>query len=128
MSEEIQADVADAYMLTRKNIEATINENLSKCSLSENFVEWAFIAIVRREDHPDYQEIKKKHVKRKVLEFRLKIDYADFLRSSEPRRIELIINALKRCIALMEELGVSTEDRAKLSKVLDDSYRQLKAS
>ena len=128
MSEEIMADVGRAYMVTRKAIKEAVNEQLRNCPLSTSFKEWAFIAIVLDEDGPDYPEIAKKHVKRKVLEFRLKINHDEFLSASESGRAKLIFDALKRSISLMSELGVSAEDREKLSKALDAANKKLKTS
>ena len=125
MSEEIQDDVADAYMQMRKNIEADMNERLSKCTLATNIVEWAFIAIVRPNDHPNYQEVKKKHSRQKELEFRLKVSYRDFLVASEVQKIGLIIDALARSVDIMAEFGVSAEDREKLSKMLGETEKHL---
>ncbi|WP_161603797.1 Imm44 family immunity protein [Noviherbaspirillum massiliense] len=128
MSEEIQSDVAESYMEIRKNIEGTINRKLANSSLSTTFIEWAFIAIVRHQDHPDYQEIKRKHTKRKVLEFRLKIDHQDFLVGSEVRRIGLIIDALRRCVTHMADFGIIAEDQHKLFAILEETEKELKQS
>ena len=128
MSGEIQADVGDAHRLARKAVEHAVNERLKNCSLSVDFDEWAFISIIRQQDHPDYPEFKKRHAKRKVLEFRLKIPYQDFLNTDEIGRVELLINALRRSVNLMTEFGISSEERAKLLAVLDDTYRQLAIS
>ena len=128
MSEEIMADVGRAYMVTRKAIKEAVNEQLRNCPLSTSFKEWTFIAIVLDEDDPDYPEIAKKHVKRKVLEFRLKINHDEFLSASESGRTKLIFDALKRSVNLMSELGVSAEDREKLSKALDAANKKLKTS
>src|SRR6267154_1011380 len=125
MSGEVQADVGDAHRLARKAVEHAVNERLKNCSLSTNFDEWAFISIIRQRDHPDYPEVKKKHAKRKVLEFRLKIPHQDFLSANEIGRVDLLISALRRSVNLMNEFGVGSEDRAKLLAVLDDTYRQL---
>jgi len=128
MSGEVQADVGDAHRLARKAVEHAVNERLKNCSLSVDFDEWAFISIIRQQDHPDYPEFKKKHAKRKVLEFRLKIPHQDFLNASEIGRVELLVSALKRSVNLMAEFRVSSEDQTKLLAALDDTYRQLAAS
>src|SRR5690348_9459827 len=128
MSGEVQADVGDAHRSARQAVEQAVNERLKDCSLSVDFDEWAFISIILPHDHPDNPELKKKHAKRKVLEFRLKISHQDFLNADQIGRIGLLIDALKRSVDLMTEFRVSPQDRAKLTTVLNHAYRELAAS
>src|SRR6266404_4419499 len=118
MSSEAQADVDEIYSSVRKEIETALNKQLSSVSLDTKFEEWAFIAIIRKQDHPDYPELSKKHLRRKVLEFRLKIDHSKFLSASDAERRKMVINALRRCVFLMSDLGISGEDSQKLNALL----------
>ena len=81
---------------------------------------WAFIPIIKHIDHPNYGEIKKKKDdKRKILEFRLKIDHAEFKAADRKCKEILLLDALDRSVNLMSHFGVSTEDRESLHKVLE---------
>jgi hypothetical protein len=118
MSSEVMADVAEPYRVARNAVEACVNEHLKSLTLATPFEEWAFIGIVRPDDHPDYPEICRKNSRRKVLEFRLKISHSDFAESDSRHRKELIIDALKRSVRKMPELGVPKEDCEKLMEML----------
>lgn len=118
MSGEIMADVSDAYRLCRKEIEAQVNKLLSLENFTSSIQEWAFVAILREEDSPDYDEIAKKTSRGKELEFRLKIPYLEFRDGSNVEKINLIINALERSVAMMGNLGVPSDDRKRISEVL----------
>lgn len=118
MSGEIQADVADAYREARNAIESEIDRLLEDVSLMEKAEKWAFIAIIRKEDSPDYDEIVKRSSRGKVLEFRLKIPHAQFLAASPNERIDLILKALCRSVKLMGQLDVSAETTDRLQAIL----------
>ena len=119
MSGEIQKDVGDVYRIARKSVEQSVNDRLLHTTLETKTETWAFIAIITPDDHPDYPEIKKKDSRRKVLEFRLKIDHARFLHGTPEQRIEMLLDALKRSVSYMPELGVSQEDCTKLLSLLN---------
>lgn len=63
-------------------------------------------------------------MRRKEMEFRLKIDHAKFLGSDSEQRKHLIVAALKRSIQQMPEFGVENEDCNQLTKVLDEILTQ----
>jgi len=77
-----------------------------------------FIAIIREEDSPDFDEVVKKSAQGKELEFRLKIPHAEFLAASPADRIGLIFKALSLSVDLMAQLGVSTDTQKALREVL----------
>ena len=83
-SGEIQADVADAYRTARRVVENAVNEELRVTTLDGNIEEWAFLAIIRTQDHPDYNEIARRDARRKVLEFRLIISHREFVNRNGP--------------------------------------------
>ncbi len=118
MSGEIMADVAEPYRVARNAVEACINEQLKHLTLATPFEKWAFIGILRPDDHPHYPEVCKKHARRKVLEFRLKIDHSEFARSDFQRQKELIIEGLKRSVQKMPDFGVDEQDCSQLMKML----------
>ena len=125
ISGEITADVADAYRAARKQVEQSVNEALKSMALRTEMLKWAFIAIIRRDDHPDYREFTKRHLDRKVLEFRLKIDHDKFLVSPPEQQAAMIIEALNRSLQLMPEMGIEESDRAQLKAVLDRTRASL---
>jgi hypothetical protein len=120
MSGEIQADVADAYRVARKSIEEAVNQRLQAVKLSTPFQKWAFIAIIRAEDHPDYGEVKQKDTKRGVIEFRLKVEHQAFLNADAGHQKQLIIEALKRSVSMMAQMGVAEHDCGQLRGSLSE--------
>jgi hypothetical protein len=98
---------------------------LDGVSLGWKVEQWAFIAIIRDEDSPDYGEIVKKSSRGKVLEFRLMIPHAEFLASRPRQKISLIFKALSRSVLMMENLGVSTETRRTLQAILSQAETAL---
>jgi hypothetical protein len=124
-SGEIQADVADTYTEAMKAVDVELNRLLDGVSLGWKVEQWAFIAIIRDEDSPDYGEIVKKSSRGKVLEFRLMIPHAEFLASRPRQKISLIFKALSRSVLMMENLGVSTETRRTLQAILSQAETAL---
>jgi hypothetical protein len=118
MSGEIEADIADAYRQARKKVESEVNRLLAEVSIAEKAKEWAFIAIIRKDDSPDYGEVVKKSSQGKEFEFRLKIPHAQFLAANPGQRVGLIFKALSRSVDLMGQLGVSTGTQKALREVL----------
>lgn len=121
MSGEIQHDVAEGYRQARLVVQSKVNERLQRIRLNTNLDQWAFIGIIRPDDHPDYQEVKKFDKRHRTIEFRLKIDHAQFLSGSHAERIVLIIQALRRSVDLMNALGVDSDDIDKLKSILMDA-------
>jgi hypothetical protein len=117
-SGEVQADVGNAYREAMKVIAAELNRLLDDLSFGEKAAQWAFIAIIRQEDSPDYDEVAKKSSRGKVLEFRLKIPHTEFLSANPSQRIALIFEALSRSVTLMGKLGVPTDTQSALRAIL----------
>jgi hypothetical protein len=125
MSAEMQADVADAYRETRKAIESEVNHLLEGIPVDDAADEWAFIAIIRTEDHPDYGEIVKRSSRGRVLEFRLKISHAEFLAATQTNRIRQVLQELSRSVKLMSQLKVSGNAQATIQAVLASAEKRL---
>jgi hypothetical protein len=118
ISGEIQSDIADNYRLVRTRIENEVNAELESLTRSWEIEKWAFIAIIRSAEHPDYEEIARRSSRGKVLEFRLKIGYQTF-KNSGPKAQELLIyEALRRTISLMDKLQLSPDRREILSQII----------
>lgn len=117
MATEADSDVADAFREVRKIIEEKINLRLIDLSLENSFEKWAFIAMIRADENWA-NEVVKKNSKRKVLEFRLKVDHESFLNGSLAERERLLLSALSCSVDKMKKLGVSDDDRDSLYSIL----------
>lgn len=111
-------DVADSYRECRKVIELAVNDLILTEAILPEIDKWAYIAIIRDEDHPDYSEISKKSSKGKVLEFRLKISHEKFLKASYSDRIAMVLDSLDRSIDLMSGLNISDDNRMRIRGIL----------
>ncbi|WDU54327.1 hypothetical protein [Taylorella equigenitalis] len=102
ISEEAEHTIEDNHMSISRLIEKYVNEYLINHSLSEKYNDWkwAFIAIV---EGPimiglGFDEVVKRSLKNKVLEFRLKLDYDVILNGNFSERLNHIIFTLNRCL------------------------------
>jgi hypothetical protein len=117
-SGEIEGDAFDPYRETMRAIQSVLCPLLEQISLGNRAEQWAYIAIIRTDDHPDYEEIVKRTSKGKVLEFRLKIPFAPFISGSRNERIRLVLRSLSRCVSLMENLAITREVQDVLHQIL----------
>ena len=90
MSDEIQADVGDVHRRARQDVENAINDKLSDSDYGSGVSKWAFISIIREEDSDDYGEIRRYDKRRKVVEFRLKIDHSQFKQAAATEQRKLL--------------------------------------
>ncbi len=114
-----------------KAVEGALTRLLEGVSFGPKIEQWTFIAIIRTEDHPDYDEVAKKTSNGKVLEFRLKIPYGEFVSASRNGQIRQILGALSRSVGLMDKLGVAADIQRSLQDVLsrvDQELVQCKSS
>jgi hypothetical protein len=117
-SGEIEGDAFNPYRETMRAVESVIGPLLDHVSFGANAEKWAYIAIIRSVDHPDYDEVVRRSSKGKVLEFRLRIPYTAFLSGSRDDRIRLVLGSLARCVSLMENLRIAREVQDSLRQVL----------
>src|SRR5215831_13851398 len=117
-SGEIEGDAFDPYRETMRAVESVVGPLLEHISFGNGVEQWAYLAIIRTDDHPDYGEIAKRTSKGKVLEFRLKIPYAPFISSSQNERIRLVLSSLSRCVSLMENLTITREVQDRLHQII----------
>lgn len=118
ISAEADIDVADKYRSVRQFIEQKVNEFLTTVCIENEFEKWAFIAIIRS-DQGWGTEVVKQHKKRKVLEFRLKIDHGDFLQGDFEQCVNLMKDSLLCSVKKMGGLDISVSDRKKLISALE---------
>ena len=89
----------------RKDVEAALSDALGDRDYGPQLREWAFIAIIREADHPDYDEVRKHDRRDKSLEFRLKVDHERFKAADELTRRRMLMAALLRSAG--EAVGVA---------------------
>ena len=121
----MQSDIGEPYREAMKVIDAELNRLLEGVSFGSEIEQWAFLAIIRKEDSADYREVARKSSRGKVAEFRLKISHVDFASASRNGQILLILASLSRSVTLMEQLGVPTDTLAALRGVLSCADERL---
>jgi hypothetical protein len=103
MSGEIEGDVYDEYRVARNEVEEPINELIGPSTYGALKL-WGLIPIIREEDDPGYDEVKKYRKKAQEFEFRLKIAHAAFKVAGPLGHRKLIMAALLRSIDEMRKL------------------------
>jgi Immunity protein 44 len=125
ISGEIQDDVADSFRDARVAVEKKVNPLIEGTSLGAKTTEWAFIAIIRKEEHPYYNEVVKRSSRGKALEFRLKISHGEFASANPREQIHLLLRALGRSVTMMGKLDVPAETQSALKAVLSQAAADL---
>lgn len=127
MSSETGLDVGDDLTKVDTNlIEPLINKLLTNISIKEDYKQWALITIIMPVEWvSDYPEIVRRSIKKKVLEFRLQIDYVTFKSADQQGQIKLVLDTLDRSVDLMTQLKVSKETQDKLKAVVNQARQQL---
>jgi hypothetical protein len=110
MSGETQDDVAGDARLASLEVERTVNTSLSGRDYGQAVTEWALIHIILPFEDECYREVRKYHKRRKVVEFRLKIDHATFKAATPMGQRSLIVASLLRSIDLFAMLKISGFD------------------
>lgn len=121
MSAEQMSDCSDNQKIQRE-IEPRINELIKDCSLGD-YIEWSVITIIINEKGPNYKEIIRRSLKNKVLEFRLNIDYYDFVKADYELKKKYVLEVLLKSIDLMEKWKeIKTEEREKIKLIIKKEY------
>lgn len=94
---EADIDIAEPYRAARALLEKSLNLGLAKTACGQ-VREWTVIFIIRAEDSPDYEEVTRYHAKRRVAEFRLKVDHAQFKRATPEDQIRLLLDVVLRSV------------------------------
>jgi len=95
LSGEVDSDVSTAFRAARNEVMEAANGAIRNLHVGP-VKEWAFIAIIRSVDSPFYTELTTYHRRDSSLEFRLKIDHADFKRADDRGASRLMMAALLR--------------------------------
>jgi len=108
MSAEVDADVYEMYRSARADVESEVNRLLGAYSGPNRVKEWAYIAIIRAEDHPDYPEVAKLDKRGGVVEFRLKVAHGEFKAAPSNKARGMLLESLIRSREMFDGLGVET--------------------
>ena len=125
MSAEEMEECGKENSIIRNEIEPRINELIKHCKLG-NYVEWAVITIILNENGPDYKEIVRRSLKNKELEFRLKINYYDFMKADYKLKKRYVLEVLLRSLDLMGEWKeIKQEERERIKSLIREEYSEI---
>ena len=112
-------------MQIQREIKPKINELIKNCTLGD-YVEWAVITIILNENGPDYKEIIRRSLKNKELEFRLKIDYNEFMSYDYNHKKKLVLELLIRSLDLMEKWkDIKKEERESIKSIIQEEFKDI---
>lgn len=112
-------------MQIQREIKPKINELIKNCTLGD-YVEWVVITIILNENGPDYKEIIRRSLKNKELEFRLKIDYNEFMNSDYNHKKKLVLELLMRSLDLMEKWkDIKKEERESIKSIIQEEFKDI---
>lgn len=112
-------------MQIQREIKPKINELIKNCTLGD-YKEWAVITIILNENGPDYNEIIRRSLKNKELEFRLKIDYNEFMNSDYNHKKKLVLELLMRSLDLMKKWkDIKKEERESIKSIIQEEFKDI---
>lgn len=117
-SGEVDADVGDAFRVTRNAVQEVVNELLSENQYGDDLDEWAYVAMINTLPESAYGEVAKYRSKKREVEFRLRIPHDEFRDSPPGKRCALFLESLVRSVGMMPEAGVRGIDVEKLTQDL----------
>lgn len=125
MSAEEMEECGEDNSNIRREIVPRINGLIKNCTLAD-YVEWAVITIILNENGPNYKEIVRRSLKNKELEFRLKIDYYEFMKTDFNGKKKLVLEVLLRSLDLMAKWkDISLEEREKIKQIINTEYKDI---
>lgn len=98
---EGSADIADSFRVARNRVESAVNDVIMPKSYDLPLDSWDCIAIIRDDEH--FAERFKYSPKRRDMDFRLRIDHAEFKATSPQQQITMIFNMLRRSLELLSD-------------------------
>jgi hypothetical protein len=107
MGAEVDADVGESFRVLRNEIEKRANDSLASIDYGDAIAKWAHISIIRQVEGDAFPEIVKYDKRRKVAEYRLKIDHRLFRDGDAQRKRKLVCESLVRSISMCGELKVN---------------------
>ena len=125
MSAEEMEECGEDNSNIRRDIEPRINELIKDCTLGD-YTLWCVITIILNENRPDYKEIIRRSLKNKDLEFRLKIDYNEFMNSDYNHKKKLVLELLMRSLDLMEKWkDIKKEERESIKSIIQEEFKDI---
>mgnify|MGYP003628717930 CR=1 FL=1 len=116
---EFSGDIHEKIRNSRNLVEEEINKEIEDNSYEIVLDSWDCIAIIMEED--GYDEVVKYSAKKAEMDFRLKLDYVDFVEGTDLDRQKQLYNLLLRSLDLLLGKGLAdkgtTELRADVKKV-----------
>ena len=98
---EMSADVADSFRVVRLRVESIVNGVIVPKSYDLPLNRWDCIAIVR--DDACFAERVRYSPKRRDMDFRLRIDHAEFKAASSQQQSTMIFTMLQRSLELLAD-------------------------
>ena len=124
MSGELQADIGDACAAAQNEMEHVMNLALKGTDYSGGqIVKWALIPTIlnsRFLKSTGYAEIRKYHKKRRVIEFRLRIDHDSFKAADDAGKRRLIFEMILRSIEEARQMKIPAFDFDRFAADLKD--------
>ncbi|MGD9155847.1 MAG: Imm44 family immunity protein [Bacillota bacterium] len=114
MSGEVMEDVGESSRLASNEIEEYINEHLQSIDYGPEVEKWAYIAIILPAKDEFLTEIYKYHKRRKVAEFRLKVDHDKFIKANQLEQRKMLCESLLRSITLFPQIKIKNFDYKRL--------------
>ncbi len=115
---ETQSDIYDYIRVVRTTVEERINAHILGKKYGIALDEWDCIIILRDDD--DFEEIIDYDSNSREMDFRLKIDYKDFVDENEVGRESLVFEILLRSLELLKSNGVTGSE---MDRFVDDVRR-----
>ena len=115
---EIQADIADAFRISRRTVESAINDVIADKSYDLAINSWDVIAIVRDDD--SFDEVTRYSKRRLDMDYRLRIDYLRFRNGDDRERAALICEMLLRSLRLLRSTSLNASGLAELERDVSD--------
>nr|WP_036595250.1 Imm44 family immunity protein [Moraxella osloensis] len=109
MSSEYSGDIGSELRNSRNFVEDEINKLIEHKEYNLDLDKWRCITILMKskEDRQLYCEIIKYSPKTKKMDFKLQIDYDEFVDSNDKRRQQIIYEMLMRSLDLLIQKGLN---------------------
>lgn len=109
LSAEVQNEVGEALRHAENKIRKLIVPKLSSDYGSDVDL-WCQITILRPKIPPGWGEVAKFHVKDRIAEFRLIIEYGEFKAAVAEKQVQMLVGSILRSIELFPGLKVKEFD------------------
>ncbi len=113
---EIDSEVGDAFTPIQKEIESTLNSNLAGHSYGDCIEKIALIPMILGPRFPGHKERRLIQHKAKCTDYRLHINFHDFLNGTEQERKVLLVENLLAAVSDIERKLKGKFDGGKLTK------------